>query len=721
MGRFLGRVFLATIVLLTAGQTFAREQLSADLPVLMIADELNYDNELGTVVARGKVEIVQGKRTLFADTVSYNQKSDTVSASGNVVLHEESGEVVFAEFVELSDQLKNGVIERIRVLLNDDSRFVANSAVRKDGNKTKMRQAVFSPCRLCEDNPDADPLWQLKAERVEHDQDAREIRYKDVYLEMWGYPVAYSPYLSHPDPTVDRKAGFLAPNFGTGGNVGAFIRLPYFIPIGDDKDVTLDPIYTKDEGLVLSGEYRERFRKGELALSGSVAEALRREGDADNATVKGDRLRGHFTVAGAYHFDETWRANLDVQRASDRSYLRRFDFFKLNRNTLRSNANVEGFRGRNYIAANAYWFQDLRTDDRDEQPIVAPVLDFNHMGEADRLGGRWQLDANLRTLFRDEGADSQRISLKPSYRIGRTWNVGLQTTATATAQLDAYRIQNVSSFDDSTSLRGRAFPQFALEARYPFVRFGENLKQVIEPIAVGIVAPNGSNPEQIVDEESTVFELDDTNLLSLDRFAGLDRVDSGSRVVYGLKYGLYGETVGDVTAFLGQSYRFHADRDLRSAKLLEEDFSDYVGRVDIKPNQYVDLLYRFRFSESDFSARSSSVGFAVGPNAMRVSGNYFFVEEGTAAGDSDQREELRIGLSSQLNRYWSATLATHRDVTSDGGSLLHALSARYHDECFIFDVSAQRSFTRDADIEPESRILFQFIFKHLGQVQSSAG
>ena len=115
-----------------------------------------------------------------------------------------------------------------------------------------MRRAVYSPCKLCEEDPDAPPLWQLKAERVEHDQEAREIRYRDVYLEMWGYPVAYSPYLSHPDPSVDRKAGFLTPVLEP-GDAGAFIRLPYFIPIGDDKDVTVDPIITKEEGLVLSG------------------------------------------------------------------------------------------------------------------------------------------------------------------------------------------------------------------------------------------------------------------------------------------------------------------------------------------------------------------------------------------------------------------------------------------------------------------------------------
>jgi LPS-assembly protein len=721
MGRFTGKLFIAVSVLLMANLAAAREQLSSDLPVLMMADEMNYDEELGTVVARGEVEIVQGERSLLADRVSYNQKTDTVGASGNVVLHEPSGDVIFAEYMELSDQLKTGVIERIRVLLSDESRFAANSAERKDGNKTRMRGAVFSPCKLCEKEPDSPPLWQLKAEQVEHDQEAQEIRYKNVYLEMWGLPVAYSPYLSHPDPTVDRKVGFLTPDFGAGGNVGAFTRLPYFIPIGIDKDVTLDPIYTKDEGLVLSAEYRQRFKKGELAFSGSIAKAQRKEGNVENVTVKSDRVRGHFTAKGEYYLDETWRAKLDVKRASDRSYLRKFDFFNLNRNTLRSNVNLEGFRRRNYIAANAYWFQDLRPEKNVSQPIVTPVLDFNHMGDADRLGGRWQLDANLRTLFRDEDSESQRLSFKPGYQIGRTWNLGLVTTATATTQIDGYWINDTSISDGDETFEGRFFPQMAVKARYPLVRHSGNMKQVIEPIVLGIAALNGSNPEKITDEESTVFELDDTNLLSIDRFAGSDTVDSGSRVVYGVKFGIYGEMTGDITAFLGQSYRFHTDQDLRSSKLLEEDFSDYVGRIDVKPNKYVDLLYRFRFNESDLSARSSALGFSVGPSAMRVSGSYFFVEEGTAASNADQREELRLTLGSRINQFWSASLGTHRDLTDNGGALAHTLGARYQDECFGFDATAQRTFTEDADIKPESQIIFRFIFKHLGLVQSSVG
>ena len=409
--------------------------------------------------------------------------------------------------------------------------------------------------------------------------------------------------------------------------------------------------------------------------------------------------------------------------ASDRTYLRKFNFFELNPNVLRSNVMVEGFRQRNYIAANAYWFQDLRTSLVEGQPVVAPMFDFNHMGEADRFGGRWQLDGNFRALFRDNGMDSQRVSIAPGYAIGRTWNTGLVTNATTTVRSDGYRLKGITRSNGSTDdvFKGRLLPRLAIDARLPFKRHSEGLKQLIEPIVIGILAPNGSNSSDIPDEEGTVFELDDTNLLSLNRFAGLDSVDSGSRIIYGAKFGFYGPKSGNITGFVGQSYRFTKDRDLTSSKLLETDFTDYVGRLDIKPNEYIDILYRFKLAESNFSNKSSSIGFSFGPAALQLNGEYFFFEKGSTTVNTEGREEFVTSVNSQINQYWSASISTHRDLSQDGGSLLHSLRARYSDECFTFESVAERSFTRDADIQPESRILFRLIFKNLGQVESKAG
>ncbi len=77
-----------------------------DTPVLLKADQLRHERKLGIVVGRGNVEISQGDRILRADTVSYNQKTDILTATGNVVLLEPTGDITFADFVELSGDFK---------------------------------------------------------------------------------------------------------------------------------------------------------------------------------------------------------------------------------------------------------------------------------------------------------------------------------------------------------------------------------------------------------------------------------------------------------------------------------------------------------------------------------------------------------------------------------------------------------------------------------------
>src|SRR3546814_13553541 len=88
------------------------------------------------------------------------------------------------------------------------------------------------------------------------------------------------------------------------GEVGEFLRVHYYIVVNDSIDVTAAPIYTQEEGLVMTGEYRQRFNKGEIAVSGSITEAARFEGDPFDSTKK-EEVRGHIDAFGRFDLDET--------------------------------------------------------------------------------------------------------------------------------------------------------------------------------------------------------------------------------------------------------------------------------------------------------------------------------------------------------------------------------------------------------------------------------
>src|SRR3546814_13056372 len=104
-----GLLLAILAILALAAPVAAQEKPAAkEPPYLISADALNYDEELGPIPARGNVEIVQEKRTLLADSVSSNQKTETVDASALAVLLEQTGEVLLAHSVERNGRGSGG-------------------------------------------------------------------------------------------------------------------------------------------------------------------------------------------------------------------------------------------------------------------------------------------------------------------------------------------------------------------------------------------------------------------------------------------------------------------------------------------------------------------------------------------------------------------------------------------------------------------------------------
>ena len=83
-------------------------------PVTFTADEVEYDREKGLVIARGKVEAWQGERLMRADEFTYDRNTGVATARGHVQLLEPDGTVLFADYAELKDRFRDGVLEGVR-------------------------------------------------------------------------------------------------------------------------------------------------------------------------------------------------------------------------------------------------------------------------------------------------------------------------------------------------------------------------------------------------------------------------------------------------------------------------------------------------------------------------------------------------------------------------------------------------------------------------------
>ncbi|MGQ0677735.1 MAG: LPS-assembly protein LptD [Rhodospirillales bacterium] len=698
-------------------------------PALLTADEVTFDNELGVYVARGNVEVVQNDRTLLADTVSYNQRTGGVVASGNVSMIEPGGEVIFADYMELTDSMKDGVIRDIRILLTDNSRLAANGARRTGGNRTEMTKGVFSPCKPCEEDPSRAPLWQLKAGRVVHDQQEQIIRYNDAWLEVHGVPVVYTPYLQHPDPTVKRQSGILAPTMVQSSELGVMTGVPYYWVIDDDKDLTFNPQYATKKGPMGRMEYRQVWANGGVVFDGSVARTDRGFdplfNDTDPPKTEEDQLRGHVFGRGRWDVNESWRTGFDLQRASDRTYLSLYRITNpqlfANTQTLTSNAFAEGFMGRSYAAANAYAFQGLRsTDTLRTTPYVPMLWDYNYLSEAAPYGGRWSLDANTMVLERNDGADSRRVSLIGGYQVPYITPLGDVWRFNASLQTDVYNVNNVRDpgrpYIEHDGTHARVFPQLGAQWSYPFVRQGEEYRQLIEPVLGTFVAPNGKNPAAIPNEDSVDVEFDDTRLFSPNRFTGIDRVDGGVRGIYGLRTGVYHLGGGYATGFFGQSYNASRNESFTAGSGLAGHRSDYVMRLELSPHPWVDLITRFRLDKDDFGVTRNETLVIVGPPILQVQGSY--LRAPSTQFSNGRVQQASAVISSKIDDNWSVRVNGLRDL-NDGNNLgwvNYGAGFSYQDECFLVNFTWLRTFTANEEVAPGDTFYVQINFKLLGSL-----
>lgn len=683
----------------------ASGQDAGDPPVLVTADSLQYDQSLGLVRAEGRVELTQGGRTLLADAVSYSERDDKVVASGNVSLLEDTGSVLFADYLELTGGMRNGFVRDISFLLADNSRGAAPYAQRIDGNRTVMRKAVYTACTLCEEDPTRAPLWQIKGGRVEHNEAKQEITYRDAVLEFFGVPVLYTPYFSHADPTVNRRSGVLPPRYINNSFFGSAFQVPYYMVIDDYSDATITPQYSTDRGAHLTAEYRQRRATGEMQFDGSITDEQ-----------ISNEVRGHFRGNMQFRASEDVVVGANIFRASDDTYISRYNIAdRPSSNTLTSRVYAQAMHDRHFASANAISFQNLRSSVRNGSvPIVAPLLDYSAIFEPGDYGGRWAFDANLVSLQRSRGTDTRRLSTTTSWSQPYYAPSGEVYTATAMLRADGYWVNGLNESigatlaGDETNTTGRVMPLIALDWRYPFVRDTGTMRQLIEPIVLGVVSPYGGNSKSIPNEDSLSFEFDETNLFSLSRFPGLDRWDGGPRVSYGMRTAAYANRGGHVELLVGQSLRSRPDDTFVPASGLRDEFSDYVGRLTISPGRYITLVDRLRLSKDNYGVERHELGATFGTTLSNLSVSYADMTEGDFLRDTGRQRAVSTAVRLQMTEYWSTEFRHVRDLGDEGGSLLNFAGLRYTDECFDIILFAERTFVLNRDIEPATTIGLRF-------------
>ncbi len=697
--------------------------LDRNQPVAFTADSFEYDRTAGIVTATGHVEAWQNDHVLRADKVTFDRNTNVAAASGNVVVVEPDGQVLFADYAELTQGMREGVLKGMRALLASNGKLAANGARRTDGQVNELTRAVYTTCNLCKTDPTKPPLWQLRAVTATQDLQNQRLEYHDATLDFLGVPVGYLPYFSHPDPSVRRASGWLVPDFGNTSHVGYFFAAPYYWAIDPNQDVTVTPKITTGSGEELTADYRRRFNNGTLSLY------------AGGAIDRGEPQAFVF-AKGNFSYDETWRYGFNLNYASSATYLT--DFQVPNFNTvLTSNAFIEGFGVGSYTKLDAIGYEGLATSIvQGKVPYVLPRYEYSYFAEPDALGGRFRFDTVDFDVLRSQGTDTQRAGASLDWQRPFSGRYGEQYKVTLHADLAAYQASGVNQQPTygmpSDVTTAHAQPTLAAEMRWPFIRDGGALgSQIVEPIVQLIAAPNAPSflGGRIPNEDSLDFEFTDANLFAINRYPGIDRFEGGLRANAGV-HASWMIGSANIDSLVGQSYKEHVDDSVPLLSGLNHRVSDVVARTTFTPSRLLDLTARTRVDPRNGDIRFADGLASAGVPLFRASAGYFYsatnpyflydqspktvLPTGYPSSYLSPRNEVTAGFSSQYGGYKVSAYARRNlslsVMDSVGGH------ATYENECLIFDTNFYKRYTSINNDNGSTTILFTVTLKTVGQI-----
>ena len=635
LARALTRILLLAVALAAMSMTaFAQPETvlgggpkspaSRNQPVTFTADSVTYDRENSLVIAEGHVEAWQSDTVMRADKITFDRNTGVAAAKGNVVLLEPDGQVLFANYAEMTQDMKNGVLRDMRAILAQNGRLAANGARRTEGEINEMSRVVYSTCNLCAKDPTKPPLWEIRALSAVQDLEHKKIEYEDAVMEMYGIPIAYMPYFWHADPSVKRASGLLIPTLGYNSHLGAFFAQPYYWVIDDQSDATFTPMMTSRAGPELDIEYRRRFNSGYVLLNGSA-------GYFENSPQATLITKGQFSI------NDTWRWGFNISRASSENYINDFHLGSVlgtESNLLTSQIYGEGFGEGAYSRVDVRFYQGVSDTIVDsELPVVLPRYQYSYFGRPDAWGGRFSLDAGVFNVVRTSGTNTRRANLTMNWErpfvgeLGDLWKITLHNDAIG---YNANEFNEQPNFGPVNNVdAARALPQASLDFRWPFMRdSGAWGTQLIEPIAQIIVAPQvgSSQNTKYPNEDSLDLEFTDANLFGFNRFTGVDRLDGGERANVALHGAWYlGGTAFD--GLIGQSYRTSKDNAFPEASGLHDQVSDVVARASFAPTGWLNLTYRTRLDYKSFATKFADAIASVGKPAFSVYGGYIYTTD----------------------------------------------------------------------------------------------
>ncbi|MCL2673552.1 MAG: LPS assembly protein LptD, partial [Alphaproteobacteria bacterium] len=391
-------IVAAVTLALAAGKSAKAAQFNQGMPLDFSADAVSHNFKTRVITATGNVRVRGAAETMTADRIEYDINTEMLKAYGNVAITDDNGNVMRFGHAWLNRDLTQGYMRGLHMQLTDTTSIRAQGLARKDGTFNVLKGGAYTAC--VQDCDERAPLWQIRAAKMIYNQETERIYYQHARINVLGFPVFYTPYLSHPAPHVESQDGFLPPVLGSFNRVGTYIYLPYFTQISPYAQLTLSPLITFEQpGGGLGADFNSNYRDGAFWLTGLYAH----DGIRDH--------RGFVNAETSWHATDTTSLHAQAQWVSDDTFLRTYSRPERNNPWLTSTLSGQYLTNDTYFSAGGYFYHDMRVStSSDETPLILPLMQFSHTFDRLPDDSYFKFDSTGLALTRREGDRMQRLT-----------------------------------------------------------------------------------------------------------------------------------------------------------------------------------------------------------------------------------------------------------------------------------------------------------------------
>ena len=593
--------------------------------------------------------------------------------------------------------------------ISDDNKpRIFSNSMSLDKQKSVFNKSVFTICDYRKNNKC--PPWSIQSSKMLHDSEKKTIYYDNAIIRVYNIPIFFIPKISHPDPTVNRRSGFLPPAFSNSNNLSSGVSIPYFWAINNDKNFTLtNKLYASENPLFLGG-YHQAFKNSNLITDFGYTKGYKKE---NSKKKKGDKSHLFTKFVKNFEGQNGFNNTLSItnEHVSNDKYLKLYkvesNLVDYNTDTLNNTFEFTSEKDDLFFGLNANVFETLNENYSDKYEYIYPEITFDRNLISNNKIGNLDLQTNYKVHKYDTNKFSNFLVNDFNWNYNEfNFDTGLNGKLLGNLKNINYETKNIDIYKKNTTSELFGALGYLTELSLKKQNDDKSPLYLLKPKFLARFAPGNMRQETDSDR------LNPANAFSLNRLNNINNYETGLSGTLGLDYEIKKNNKENFSLSIAQVVNEKENKKIGSKSSMDEKLSDLVGETNYLINDNVSLNYNFAIDQNYKDLNYTEFGAKMDLNPISI--KFDFIEEGKHIGEQ-KYFKTKVDFAKTNNGLLS--FSTKRNLVTDS-SEFYNLSYEYFNDCLRAGIAYRREFYNDSELEPENSLMFQITLTPFGNINS---